>query len=154
MNPRDGDLISQVMRASYFVEEAHRRLGARSILPVAEARLLWFLRDHGAASRRDLESVLGLGQSTVNRQVGSCISKGLVQSQEGPEGRTQQLSVTAQGLDLLDRHTAQYRAAYIAALDFLSDDEKGPFIDMLTHYGRRLAAEAASPGRRSGDGIP
>lgn len=147
VNHQSGDLVSQAMRASYFIEEAHRRLGAKSILQVAEARLLWFLRDRGPVSRRDLESTFGLGQSTINRQVGTGISKGLVEPSKTSDGRrTQQIKVTPLGLELLDRHTAEYRAAYEAALDYLTDDEQTRFIDMLTTYGQRLAAEASSPG--------
>ena len=145
MSPRTEDRVLQTMRAAYLIEEAQRRLSTRSVLQTAEARLLWYLREHGPSSRRDLEKGLGLGQSTVNRQVGTCISKGLVEPVTETGTRTQIIDSTALGRDLIGRHTAHYSDAYAEVLDFLPDDRQEQFLDLLGTFSERLAAAAAAP---------
>lgn len=136
--------LMQGMKATHYINDAHRQLDARSFLHIAEARLLWYLGEHDRVSRRDLEAGLSLGQSTVNRQVGACISKGLVESLEADGGRTQLIGITALGRELLDRHIAPYHDVYREALEFMDDDDQMRFLAQLEVFSQRLATAAST----------
>lgn len=95
---------------------------------------------HGAPSRRDLEERLGLGQSTVNRQVNSCIAKGLVEQELDVASRTQRLRATERGKALLEDHSRRHRHTYNLALQAIAPDQRTTFVRLLAEFSEHLAA--------------
>ncbi|SKC60436.1 MarR family winged helix-turn-helix transcriptional regulator [Krasilnikoviella flava] len=114
--------------------DVHRRLAEhRSVIGVADGRLLWLLSDGRPRTLREIADSLRLEQSTVNRQVNGALAAGLLRRFTEPGRSARLVEPTAEGLALFETATGQALGAYSDGLAVLGDDVE-TFLELLGRF--------------------
>jgi len=112
-------------RVRAVVERAHPDLS------FVAYSMLSHVYDEDGCRAVDLARVYGLDKSTVSRQIGALVRRGLVQRDDGG---VQALHVTPAGARLLEGARDQQRAMLARRLERWTDAERRTFAELLRRY--------------------
>jgi DNA-binding MarR family transcriptional regulator len=133
--PGQTDLIDALVRAAFFITAALSRVAAEYDLSLTQLRVLAILRDRQAAMS-ELAMYLGLDKSTVSGLVARAEKRGLLKRTPNPlDGRGVDVVLTAEGIELAERGTAEVAAALSPVTSTLSRAEA---YRLATLLGRML----------------
>jgi MarR family transcriptional regulator, lower aerobic nicotinate degradation pathway regulator len=110
--PGEGDLglVDALAQLTFAVQGALGRIAAAHDVSIVQARLLGILRDH-TPTINELARFLQLDKSSVTGLVDRAQERGLVRRTPSTlDRRSVQVAITAAGLDLVERATADFEA--------------------------------------------
>lgn len=126
------------------LDRAQRAAESVAELGVADGRLMWLFSDHVPRTLREVSEVLGLEQSTVNRQVNAALADGLLRRFR-EEGRSVYLlEATEDGLARFGRDLDRHLGLLDHALSALPEASRKDFPALLATFVEAYDAAASS----------
>jgi len=116
------------------LDRARRAAEVRSELGVATQRLMWLFRDGRARTLKEVAEVLGLEQSTVNRQVNAALDAELLRRFREPGQSAHLLEATPEGLEQFERDMRRGLGHLDDALAAVPAQNRTAFLDHLSAF--------------------
>ncbi|MFT3860601.1 hypothetical protein [Micropruina sp.] len=129
------------------LDSARRVLSQRATLGTADMRLLWLFTDGESYTLRQIAELLGLEQSTVNRQVNAAVGAGLLVKARG-RGRGPYLFTSSPlGVREFERTLDATLSTYRTALAAMGD-ERDRFLALVADFVEAYHVAVSEPASR------
>lgn len=122
----DERIIKDLMYCSGFLRNHTEGKGS-------QRRVLFFLREHGPTTQRQILEEMGVRASSLSELLSKLESKGYVQKEKSEtDKRNYNVSITAEGLLALDEMHAKHQAAMADLLSGLEQEEREQLAALLS----------------------